>query len=189
MANTDYDSVACRKLIEYSERLRQSMDLTFLSHYGTDSSCEELRSDSNDLEPAPYHCALGICRAHALPFSNFFGSVRSSCTAENTLATLASVVDCRDGFSGQQTASDSLVLAIYLINQAKTGLSALALKRQRGSYPTAWLIHHKLMQAMGTREERYILDGTVHVDDAYLYGQHTGGKVGRGAENQISLNN
>ena len=35
-------------------------------------------------------------------------------------------------------------LAIYLISQAKSGLSALALKRQLGvSYPTAWLVHHK----------------------------------------------
>jgi hypothetical protein len=40
-------------------------------------------------------------------------------------------------------------LAISLISQAKTGLSALALKRHLGvSYPTAWLIHHKLMRAM-----------------------------------------
>ncbi len=50
-------------------------------------------------------------------------------------------------------------LAIYLISQAKTGLSALALKRHLGvSYPTAWLIHHKLMQAMaaamGTAESQ-----------------------------------
>jgi transposase-like protein len=40
-------------------------------------------------------------------------------------------------------------LAIYLISQAKTGLSALALKRSLGvSYPTAWLVQHKLMQAI-----------------------------------------
>src|SRR3546814_8770814 len=58
-------------------------------------------------------------------------------------------------------------LAIYLISQAKTGLSALALKRHLGvSYPTAWLIHHKLMQAMADRETRYVLDGQVQVDDA-----------------------
>jgi len=49
-------------------------------------------------------------------------------------------------------------LAIYLISQAKTGLSALALKRQLGvSYPTGWLVHHKLMQAMTEREARYTL--------------------------------
>lgn len=44
-------------------------------------------------------------------------------------------------------------LAIYVISQAKTGLSALALKRQLGvSYPTAWLIQHQLMQAMVERD-------------------------------------
>ena len=43
-------------------------------------------------------------------------------------------------------------LAIYLISQAKTGLAALDLKRQLGvSYPTAWLIQQKLMQAMVER--------------------------------------
>ena len=46
-------------------------------------------------------------------------------------------------------------LAIYLVSQAKTGWSALAFKRQLGvSYPTAWLIHHKLMQAMTEHEAR-----------------------------------
>jgi hypothetical protein len=40
-------------------------------------------------------------------------------------------------------------LAIYLVGQAKSGLSSLALMRQLGvSYPTAWLIQHKLLQAM-----------------------------------------
>ena len=76
-------------------------------------------------------------------------------------------------------------LAIYLISQAKTGLSALALKRQLGvSYPTAWLIHHKLMHAMSQREDRYVLEGQVQVDDAYLGGERSGGKVGRGSENK-----
>ena len=44
-------------------------------------------------------------------------------------------------------------LAIYLISQAKTGLSALDLKRQLGvSYPTARLIQQKLMQAVIERD-------------------------------------
>jgi ISXO2-like transposase domain/Transposase zinc-ribbon domain len=79
-------------------------------------------------------------------------------------------------------------LAIYLISQAKTGLSSLALKRQLGvSYPTAWLIHHKLMQAMTEREARYTLSGKVQVDDAYLGGERRGGKVGRGSENKVAF--
>jgi len=45
-------------------------------------------------------------------------------------------------------------LAIYLLSQAKTGLSALALKRQIGvSYPTAWLMHHKILQTRAQREQ------------------------------------
>lgn len=79
-------------------------------------------------------------------------------------------------------------LAIYLISQAKTGLSALALSRQLGvSYPTAWLMHHKLMQAMLEREQRYRLAGHVQLDDAYLGGEHRGGKSGRGSENKTAF--
>jgi transposase-like protein len=86
-------------------------------------------------------------------------------------------------------------LAIYLISQAKTGLSALALKRQIGvSYRTAWLMHHKIMRAMAQREEVHRLEGAVELDDAYLGGELTGGKSGRGSENKtpfvaaVSLN-
>jgi hypothetical protein len=77
-------------------------------------------------------------------------------------------------------------LAIYLVSQAKTGLSALALKRYLGvSYPTAWLVHHKLMQAMVEREAGYVLSGKVEVDDAYLGGELSGGTAGRGSENKV----
>ena len=64
-------------------------------------------------------------------------------------------------FQGTKLPLTTWFLAIYLISQAKTGLSALALKRQLGvSYPTAWLIHHKLMQVMAEHEERYVLEGS-----------------------------
>jgi transposase-like protein len=77
-------------------------------------------------------------------------------------------------------------LAMYLISQAKTGLSALALKRYLGvSYPTAWLVQHKLMQAMVDREDCYVLSGKVEADDAYLGGELSGGSAGRGSENKV----
>ena len=89
-------------------------------------------------------------------------------------------------FQGTKRPLTIWFLAIYLIGQAKTGLSALALMRHLGvSYPTAWLIHHKLMQAMVERENRYVLDGNVHVDDAYLGGERSGGKAGRDSENKV----
>jgi transposase-like protein len=77
-------------------------------------------------------------------------------------------------------------LAIYLISQAKTGLSALALKRLLGvSYPTTWLLQHKLMTAMSERDADYTLSGRVDIDDAYLGGELSGGKAGRGSENKV----
>jgi hypothetical protein len=89
-------------------------------------------------------------------------------------------------FQGTKLALTVWFLAISFISQAKTGLSALALKRLLGvSYPTAWLIHHKLMQAMVEREERYLLGGEVQVDDAYLGGELSGGTAGRGSENKV----
>lgn len=77
-------------------------------------------------------------------------------------------------------------LAIYLISQAKTGISSLALMRQLGvSHPTAWLLHHKINRAMASHDDALRLDGAVQIDDAYLGGERAGGKPGRGSENKV----
>lgn len=49
------------------------------------------------------------------------------------------------------------------------------MKRHLGvSYPTAWLIQHKLMQTITERDAQYTLCGEVLVDDAYLGGERVG---------------
>ena len=79
----------------------------------------------------------------------------------------------------------TLFLAVDLISQAKTGLSALALKRHLGvSYATAWLPHQKIYRAMAKQDSTHRLDGTVQLDDAYL-GECAGGKLGCGSENKV----
>ena len=79
-------------------------------------------------------------------------------------------------------------LAFYLVGQAKTGISSLALMRHLGvNYRTAWLVHNKIMQAMSEREEAYLLRGKVQIDDAYLGGERCGGKPGRGSENKVPI--
>lgn len=76
--------------------------------------------------------------------------------------------------------------AIYLVTHAKNGISAMELRRQLGvSYPTAWKIKHKLMEAMQERDSQYLLEGIIHVDDAYFGGELSGGKAGRGSENKV----
>ncbi|RLV57663.1 IS1595 family transposase [Parashewanella curva] len=76
-------------------------------------------------------------------------------------------------------------LAIYVITQSKTGVSALSLKRQIGvSYNTAWSVKQKIMQVMKERDDKKPLGGTIQLDDAYIGGEHRGGKPGRGSENK-----
>ena len=80
------------------------------------------------------------------------------------------------------------LLAMYLLSQSKNGISALELGRQLGvNDNTAWLLKHKLMQAMRERDRTYRLGGTVQVDDAYLKGENPGGTRGRGSENKTPI--
>lgn len=73
-------------------------------------------------------------------------------------------------------------MGIYLITQSKDGISTLNLGRQLGiSQNSAWLLKHKLMQAMLEQERRHPLGGRIELDDAYWGGERHGGKRGRGA--------
>jgi len=73
--------------------------------------------------------------------------------------------------------------AIYHLTQSKGGISSVELGRRLGvKQPTAWLMKHKLMRAMAAREAgKPKLAGRVELDDAYLGGERSGGKRGRGA--------
>src|SRR6185437_7814913 len=67
--------------------------------------------------------------------------------------------------------------------RSKGGISSIELGRRLGvRQPTAWLVKHKLMRAMAAREAaKPKLAGRVEMDDAYLGGERSGGKRGRGA--------
>ena len=150
----------------------------FFEQYGTEAQCEAALEKAR--WPDGFRCPCCGGSAHCVVRG---GSRKlfqcNACRHQSSL--IAGTV-----FQSTKLRLTVWFLAIYLISQAKTGLSALALKRQLGvSYPTAWLIHHKLMQAMAAREERYVLEGQVQVDDAYLGGERSGGKVGRGSENKV----
>jgi hypothetical protein len=79
-------------------------------------------------------------------------------------------------------------LAIHLISQAKTGISALALKRNLGlSYRTAGLLHHKNNGVMSQAEAAGLLSGAAQLNDTYFSGDRPGSKPGRGSENKVPL--
>ena len=77
--------------------------------------------------------------------------------------------------------------AIYLVSQDKGGVSAMRLSKQLHlGYKTAWLILHKIRNAMGQRDSRYTLSGFIEMDDAFFGGAHPG-KRGRGAANKSTV--
>ena len=77
-------------------------------------------------------------------------------------------------------------LAMQLLTQSKNNVSALELKRQLGlSYRSAWLIKHKILEAMRLAEDERELDGRIEIDDAYFGGEFSGGKTGRGTDNKV----
>ena len=150
----------------------------FHQQFGNEAQCEEAleRERWPDGFKCP-RCSHGLCyrlqagrrRAFQCRACNHQASIIRGTLFENTKLPLT-----------------VWFLAIYLISQAKTGISALSLKRHLGvSYPTAWMVQHKLMQAMVLREQSYRLEGFVQVDDVYLGGERAGGKVGRGSENKV----
>src|SRR5271165_5692557 len=72
--------------------------------------------------------------------------------------------------------------ALYHMTQTKQGISSIELGRRLGvTQTTAWKLKHKLAQVMLERDAAKPLTGRVELDDAYLGGERTGGKRGRGA--------
>jgi transposase-like protein len=150
----------------------------FFAQFGTEAQCEAALLATR--WPQGFRCPRCAGAAHSVIGTGKRSLFQCSACRHQTSLIAGTVLQ------GTKLPLRIWFLAIYLISQAKTGLSALALKRQLGvSYPTAWLIQHKLMHAMAAREECYVLDGHVQIDDAYLGGERRGGKVGRGSENKV----
>jgi transposase-like protein len=62
-------------------------------------------------------------------------------------------------------------LAVYMIGEAKKGVSANQLKRMLGvSYKTAWFLCHRIRSAM-TDESGKLLTGIVEADETYVGGK------------------
>lgn len=149
-------------------RFQQGISLPeFLQCFGTEAACAEAVRRARWLDG--FVCPRCKGSAHCVIVS---GSRRLfQCHACHRQTSLTAGTR----FGSTELSLTRWFLAIYLISQAKTGLSALELKRHIGvSYPTAWSMHHKIMTAMAAREAQHRLSGTVQVDDAYLGGERAG---------------
>lgn len=162
-------------------QFQQGMSLPeFLQCFGTEAACAEALRRSR--WPDGFVCPGCGGRAHCRVVGHGRSLYQCHACRRQTSLTAGTLLD------NTKLPLTRWFLAIYLISQAKTGLSALELKRHLGvSYPTAWLMHHKIMMAMAGREAQRCLSGEVQADDAYLGGERAGGKPGRGSENKVPI--
>lgn len=162
-----------------SIQFRKGMSLMeFLSTYGTESQCREAlkgwRWPNGFACPRCGHAVGHVLRTRAL--------IQCGRCRKQTSLTANTL------FHDTKLSLPQWFLALYLISQTKTGMSTLELARHLGvQQNTAWLLLHKVMEAMRIQEEARRLGPFVEVDDAYLGGRAPGQKVGRGSPNKTAF--
>jgi transposase-like protein len=145
----------------------------FLNNYGTEDDCFDSLHQSR--WPTGFicpHCGYDkYCRLTIRKLSQCNRCHRQTSLTAGTI------------FESTKLPLKTWFLGIYFITQDKKGVSTMKLHRQLGiSYNAAWRMKHKLMQVMMERDDSQPLSGFVELDDAYMGGERTGCKRGRGAE-------
>jgi transposase-like protein len=150
----------------------------FMEQYGTDTQCEVALSAAR----WPHGFSCPACGGPSSCSFRRQGRLYWQCAScRHQCSVISGTI-----FESTKLPLTRWFLAMHLLTQAKNNVSALELKRHLGvSYPTAWLVKHKLMEVMRLREDGRQLTGRVEIDDAYLGGERSGGKTGRGSENKV----
>ena len=150
----------------------------FMDRYGSDDKCEAALIASR--WPKGFSCPACDC-GHSSSFRRA-GLLYFQCTACRHQCSLISGTI----FEATKLGLSRWFLALHLLTQSKNNVAALELMRHLGvCYKTAWLMKHKIMEVMRVREDDRLLVGRVELDDAYLGGERSGGKSGRGSENKV----
>ena len=166
-----------------ADGLRRSMkglsEAEFRERFGTDEACREALFDMRwrDGLTCPACGGRSFCELTA---RKVFQCNRCKRQVRLTAGTV---------FQDTKLPLTTWFSAIYHLTQSKGGISSIELGRRLGvKQGTAWLIKHKLMRAMAAREAtKPRLSGRVEVDDAYLGGERSGGKRGRGAAGKTPI--
>jgi len=150
----------------------------FLDRYGSEDKCEAALAASR--WPDGFRCPACGAAEHGT-FTRGERHYWQCGACRHQCSVISGTI-----FEATKLALTHWFLAMHLLTQAKNNVSALELMRHLGvCYKTAWLMKHKLMEVMRQREDSRVLDGRVEIDDAYLGGERSGGKCGRGSENKV----
>jgi transposase-like protein len=147
-------------------------DAEFEQHYGTEATCREALFRWR--WPEGFECPVCGERRHSEVRSRQLFQC-SACRRQTSL-TAGTI------FAATKVPLRTWFRAIHHVTQTKQGISSIELGRRLGvTQTTAWTIKHKLAQVMLERDAERQLTGRVELDDAYLGGERSGGKRGRGS--------
>ena len=152
----------------------------FFGRFGTDAACREhLKAARWGESLERFECPACSCgRGWWLPQRELV----ECCVCRHQTSVTAGTV-----FHRVRSPLCKWFWALYQLAQDKKGIAAMELAKQVGvCYQTAWLMLHKLRRAMQQRNERYLLQGLVEVDETYAGGVAEG-KRGRGAEHKTPV--
>jgi ribosomal protein L37AE/L43A len=164
---------------QLASRVKGLSEAGFRARYGTEERCRaalfELRWPQGFACPACGHGGHAALTSRKILQCN-----RCKHQASLTAGTI---------FHSTKLALTIWFMAIYHLSQSKGGISSIELGRRLGiRQGTAWLMKQKLMQVMDRRDAtKPKLEGRVEIDDAYLGGERSGGKRGRGAAGKTAF--
>ena len=158
-----------RNSVQFQKGLSES---EFEQQYGTEAACREALFRWR--WPEGFECPIcGEQRHSAIRSRQLFQC--SACRRQTSL-TAGTI------FAATKVPLRTWFRALYHVTQTKKGISSLELARRLGvTQSTAWTIKHKLGQVMLERDAERLLAGRIEFDDAYLGGERSGGKRGRGS--------
>jgi hypothetical protein len=158
-----------RNAVQFQKGLSEP---AFERHYGTEEKCRAVIVAAR--WPEGFECPACGGREHSLVKTRDL----FQCTAcRRQTSPIAGTI-----FASTKLPLRTWFRALYHLTQTKQGISSIELGRRLGvRQSTAWTVKHKLQQVMMERDAGKTLTGRVEIDDAYLGGERSGGKRGRGA--------
>lgn len=158
-----------RNQVQFQKGLSEA---EFATRYGTEERCRDILFAAR--WPAGFVCPACGGKQYCLVKTRLLFQC-AECRVQTSL--IAGTI-----FASTKLPLTTWFRAIYHLTQSKQGISSIELGRRLGvTQTTAWKIKHKLAQAMMERDATKRLSGRVEIDDAYVGGERTGGKRGRGA--------
>jgi ribosomal protein L37AE/L43A/transposase-like protein len=164
-----------RNKVQFQKGLSEA---AFESLYGTEDKCRAVVIASR----WPNGFACPVCGERAYSEVKTRGLFQCSKCRRQTSPTAGTI------FASTHLPLRLWFRAMYHLTQSKQGISSIELGRRLGvTQTTAWKIKHKLAQVMMERDAGKRLTGRVELDDAYLGGERSGGKRGRGAPGKTAF--